>query len=177
MLTVILGGARSGKSALADELGRRVGGPVTYLATCPRIEGDHDLDDRIERHRADRPSTWHTIEEELDLAAAIESVHGGFLIVDCLTLWVSNLQYHGFDADTIDVASRRALEAVRQRAGDTVAVSNEVGLGIVPADPTTRAYRDALGRVNQAWAGSAERSVFLVAGRALPLTNPHELLG
>lgn len=175
MLTIVLGGARSGKSALAEELGRRSGGPVTYVATCPRIDGDDELDDRIDRHRAERPDDWVTIEEELDLAEAIERA-AGFVVVDCLTLWVSNLQYHGRTDDEIDTATRAALAAVRRRDGDTVVVSNEVGLGIVPSDPVTRRYRDALGRVNRAWAGAADRAVFLVAGRALALHDPHELL-
>ena len=176
MFTLILGGARSGKSALAEELGRRAGSPVTFVATCPRIDGDDELAHRIERHRSDRPSDWRTIEEELDLVGAIESTAAGFLIVDCLTLWVANLQLHGHDAQAIADASRRALAAIRLRTGDTVVVGNEVGLGIVPADPTTREYRDLLGRVNRDWAAVADRSLFLVAGRALPLRDPHDLL-
>ena len=177
MLTVLLGGARSGKSALAEELGRRVGGDVTYLATCPRIAGDDDLANRIEQHRGDRPSSWITIEEETDLAGAVESADDGFLIVDCLTLWVNNLQFHGHDPADIAEASRRAIGAVRRHAGGTVVVSNEVGLGIVPADTTTREYRDVLGRVNREWVAAADRALLLVAGRALPLHDPHELLG
>lgn len=176
MLTLILGGARSGKSSLAEELGHRAGGEVTYLATCPRIEGDEELADRIERHRRDRPSSWRTVEEELDLDAAIDSVPDGFLIVDCLTLWVANLQFHGRHAEEIADRSDRALAAARRRSGDTVVVSNEVGLGIVPVDAGTRAYRDALGLVNRDWARAADRSLFLVAGRALPLHDPDELL-
>lgn len=176
MLVLILGGARSGKSALAEELAHRAGGDVTYLATCPRIEGDDELADRIEQHRRDRPPSWRTIEEELDLGGAIDSAPDGFLVVDCLTLWVANLQYHGRGDDEIAEASQRALAACRRRTGDTVAVSNEVGLGIVPADPATRAYRDALGHVNRDWARAADRSLFLVAGRALPLRDPDELL-
>ena len=177
MFTLILGGARSGKSALAEELGRRAGTAVTFVATCPRIDDDDDLTLRIERHRADRPPDWITIEEELDLARAIATVADGFLIVDCLTLWVANLQFHGHDEAAIADASQRALDAIRRRSGDTVAVGNEVGLGIVPADPTSREYRDLLGRVNRDWAAAADRALFLVAGRALPLHDPHDLLG
>lgn len=177
MLTVLLGGARSGKSALAEELGRRSGAGVTYIATCPRIEGDDELADRIDRHRADRPAAWTTIEEELRLASAIESAGEGFLIVDCLTLWVANLRHHGRRAEAIEDASHQAIAAIRRHRGDAVVVSNEVGLGIVPADAGTREYRDVLGRVNQAWAGAADRTLLLVAGRATPLHDPHDLLG
>lgn len=177
MLTLILGGARSGKSALAEELGRRSGGPVTFVATCPRIDGDDELTTRIERHRADRPSSWTTIEEELDLAGAIDSAADGFLIVDCLTLWVANLQFSGGRPDAIAAASSRAIRLATARRGDTVVVSNEVGLGIVPADADTREYRDVLGRVNRDWAEAADRALFLVAGRALPLHRTDELLG
>lgn len=175
MLTVLLGGARSGKSALAEELGRRSGGPVTYLATCPRIDGDGDLDERIARHRADRPADWTTIEEEVDLAGAVAAADG-FLVVDCLTLWVSNLQFRGTSAPEIEAASQRAIDAVGRRAGDAVVVSNEVGLGIVPADATSREYRDVLGRVNQQWVAAADRALLLVAGRALPLHDPFDLV-
>lgn len=177
MFTLILGGARSGKSALAERLGRRARTAVTFVATCPRIAGDDDLANRIERHRADRPTDWTTIEEELDLAGAIDSAGNGFLVIDCLTLWVANLQFHGHDTDAVDAASRRALEAIRRRTGDTVVVSNEVGLGIVPADATSREYRDLLGRVNREWAAVADRALLLVAGRALPLGDPDEWLG
>lgn len=177
MLTVLLGGARSGKSALAEELGRRSGARVTYLATCPHIAGDDDLDRRIARHRADRPADWTTVEVEVDLAGAIESADDGFLIVDCLTLWVSNLQFRGSAPAEVEHASQRAIDAVRRRRGHTVIVSNEVGLGIVPADATTREYRDTLGRVHQQWVGAADRALLLVAGRAVQLHDPHELLG
>jgi adenosylcobinamide kinase/adenosylcobinamide-phosphate guanylyltransferase len=175
VLTVLLGGARSGKSAWAERLGRRAAGPVTYLATCPRIDGDADLAHRIDRHRADRPDAWVTIEEELDLAGAVRRTGPGLLVIDCLTVWVGNLQFHGrTEVDTL-AASADALVAVRERDGDTVAVSNEVGLGIVPADADSRGYRDRLGRVNQEWAGAADRALFLVAGRALPLHHPDEI--
>lgn len=175
MFTLILGGARSGKSAFAEDLGRRAGTAVTFIATCPRIDGDDDLTSRIERHRGDRPAGWTTIEEELDLAGAIERAGADFLVIDCLTLWVANLQFRGRGPDAVADASRRALAAIRRRSGDTVVVSNEVGLGIVPADATSREYRDLLGRVNRDWASAADRALFLVAGRALPLHDPHDL--
>jgi len=175
MLTFLVGGARSGKSALAERLAHRSEHPVVYVATAPRIAGDDDLDERIRRHRADRPADWTTIEEELDLAAAIDAAGDALVVVDCLTVWVGNLVHHGRDdADVLD-ASERALAAALRRV-DAVVVANEVGFGIVPGDGLSRRYRDLLGRVNQQWAAAADRALLLVAGRALRLRDPDELL-
>ena len=171
MLTLLLGGARSGKSSLAVRLGERHDDTVTFLATSPRIGGDDDLDSRITTHRAERPSHWCTIEEELDLTSAIPSDES-FLIIDCLTLWVNNLLHTGRTHAGISDASAAAIAAVAARSGDTVAISNEVGLGIVPDNELARSYRDVLGRVNQQWAAVADRAFFLVAGRALRLHDP-----
>jgi adenosylcobinamide kinase / adenosylcobinamide-phosphate guanylyltransferase len=176
MLTVLLGGARSGKSALAVEIASRAGGTVTYVATSPMIEGDDDLSQRIARHRSERPSTWPTIEEELDLAAAIARVGTAVAIVDCLTVWAGNMLHHGRDERAILEASDAAIALVTDRALAAVVVSNEVGLGIVPVNELARDYRDVLGRVNQRWVAAADQALFMVAGRALPLTEPRELL-
>lgn len=176
MLTVICGGARSGKSSLAEEVARRVGQPVTVIATCPRIDGDDDLDRRIESHRSERPDHWTTVEEQIELARAVELAAAGTLIIDCVTLWVNNLLHVGFDDTAVDRASDRALTAVLARSGTTAVVTNEVGLGIVPADGVTRRYRDLLGRINRHWVAAADRPVFLVAGRAVPLIDPWSLL-
>jgi adenosyl cobinamide kinase/adenosyl cobinamide phosphate guanylyltransferase len=169
MLTVLLGGARSGKSSLAERLAADGGGAVTYLATCPRIDGDDELATRIAKHRSDRPAAWTTIEEERDIAGAIERTSDATMIVDCLTTWVSNLQFGGCDEHEILRLSETAVDAVRRRTDRTIVISNEVGLGIVPADPSVRQYRDLLGRVNQQWVSAADRALLLVAGRALPL--------
>lgn len=175
MLITLLGGARSGKSAYAEALGRRHDGPVTFIATSPRIAGDDDLDDRIARHRADRPATWHTIEDELDLAGALSSAGETFTIVDCLTTWAGNLQYHGrSEADAL-AACDAALTVAIERAATTVVVSNEVGMGIVPGDAVSREYRDLLGRINQRWVAAADRAMLLVAGRAVALHRPDEI--
>jgi adenosyl cobinamide kinase/adenosyl cobinamide phosphate guanylyltransferase len=175
-LIVLLGGARAGKSALAERLAGDAGAAVTYVATCPRIPGDDDLADRIERHRAERPAAWSTIEEELDLAGAVARCGDGVVVVDCLTTWVGNLVHHGHDDDAVLVACDRALAAVAARSGRTVAVTNEVGMGIVPGDELSRRYRDLLGRVNQRWVAAAEQAVLVVAGRALPLHPIDDLL-
>ncbi|MGF1596427.1 MAG: bifunctional adenosylcobinamide kinase/adenosylcobinamide-phosphate guanylyltransferase [Acidimicrobiales bacterium] len=178
MLIVVTGGARSGKSRFAVDRARRAGlGDVVFVATCPRIDGDGELERRIRDHRAERPPSWVTVEVELDLAAALGGIdERATVIVDCLTLWVSNLLVGGHDAATIGVTSDDALRAVASRAGETLVVTNEVGLGIVPADRLSREYRDILGRVNQAWVAAADRALFLVAGRALALHEPDDLL-
>lgn len=184
MLTVLTGGARSGKSRLAIDLAERADGtdpadrPVVFVATCPRIEGDDDLDRRIADHRAERPGHWVTVEAEHDLAGAIAGAEAeATVVIDCLTLWVSNLLFRGDDEAAILTMSAEALAAIAGRPGRTVAVTNEVGLGIVPADQLSRSYRDSLGRVNQAWVAAADRALFLVAGRAIALHDPDELLG
>lgn len=173
MLTLLLGGARSGKSALAVELGRRHRGSVTFLATCPPL--DADLADRIARHRAERPE-WPTIEEGCDVAGALSGCGDDLVILDCLTLWVSNLMLRGDDDATVEATAASTAELAATRPGPTVAISNEVGLGVHPDNVLARRYRDLLGRVNQIWAARAERALFLVAGRAVRLTDPWELL-
>ena len=175
MLIVLVGGARSGKSALAERLGREHGGDVAYIATAPRIEGDDDLDARIARHRADRPDGWTTIEEETDLAAALARAGDAFAIVDCLTTWTGNLQYHGHTEAEALTATDAAIATATARSATTVVVTNEVGMGIVPAHALSREYRDLLGRVNQRWVAAADRAMLMIAGRAVALHDPHEL--
>ena len=176
MLTVLLGGARSGKSALAVEIATGHGQAVTYLATSPTIPGDDDLAQRIARHRAERPSTWTTIEEQLDLASALARADTPVVIVDCLTVWAGNMLHHGHDEQAILDASDAAIAIATNRDLAAVVVSNEVGLGIVPDNELARDSRDLLGRVNQRWVAAADHALFMVAGRALPLREPRELL-
>ena len=176
MLTFVLGGARSGKSAFALELAAAHEGGVVFVATSPRIEGDADLDRRIDAHRAERPATWTTIEEPIDLVAALALAADSFVIVDCVTLWVSNLLWRGDDEHVITAAARETATAAAARKAPTVVISNEVGLGVHPATDVGRHFRDVLGRVNQIWAAAAERSLLLVAGRALPLHDPRTVL-
>jgi adenosylcobinamide kinase / adenosylcobinamide-phosphate guanylyltransferase len=174
-LTLLLGGARSGKSALAQRLAGRWDGPVMVLATGQAR--DAEMAGRIARHRAGRPAGWRTVEEPLELEAALVAAPAGaFVVLDCLTLWVSNLLEHGLGDDLIEARARSAAAAAADRTAPTVAVSNEVGAGIVPADALARRYRDLLGQVNAAWAAAADRSLLLVAGRALPLRDPLEVL-
>ncbi|HVS47805.1 MAG TPA: bifunctional adenosylcobinamide kinase/adenosylcobinamide-phosphate guanylyltransferase [Candidatus Dormibacteraeota bacterium] len=164
--TLLLGGARSGKSAMAERFAIESGDSVTFIATGEPL--DDEMAARIARHRDDRPAAWRTIEAPLDLLTAVRSTSpGDFLVVDCLTLWVSNLLEKGKAAAEIGVAAKDVVEELSRRQG--VVVSNEVGLGIVPANELARAFRDVLGAVNTIFAGSAERAVLMVAGRALDL--------
>lgn len=175
MLTVLLGGARSGKSSAALRLAEPYGDSVTFVATGPRIAGDDDLDARIAAHRAERPPEWTTLEAEVDLAPAIARSGSDLVIVDCLTVWVGNLVHHGHDDGAVRRRSAEALAAASGRPGDAIVVTNEVGLGIVPGDAISRRYRDLLGRVNGDWVGAADRALLLVAGRALDLTRWDDL--
>jgi adenosylcobinamide kinase / adenosylcobinamide-phosphate guanylyltransferase len=166
-MIVLLGGARSGKSALAVQL---AGESATFIATG--TAGDEEMAERIRRHRAERPAGWTTIEEPLALGEVLDSlVAEETVVVDCLSLWVSNLVV----ADWEDAAIEREAEAVAQQAaarvGLTVVVSNEVGLGIVPAAPLGRRYRDLLGVVNRAFVAETDRALLVVAGRGIELAR------
>jgi adenosyl cobinamide kinase/adenosyl cobinamide phosphate guanylyltransferase len=162
-LVLLTGGARSGKSRLAVELASREGGAVTFLATGQA--GDEEMAERIERHRAERPADWRTVEEPLRLREAVEAA-GGSLIVDCLSLWVANALEARLD---VEAEATAAADAAAGRAGLTVAVTNEVGMGVVPPTRLGREYRDLLGRVNAIWADAAAEAYLVVAGRALRL--------
>ena len=136
------------------------GAPVVFVATGEAR--DDEMEERIARHRAERPAGWKTVEEPIDLRGAIESAPAdACVVVDCLSFWVANLLEQGTDPDL----------RVPRRDGPTIAVSNEVGLGVVPATPLGRTYRDLLGRVNAAWAAAADEAYFVVAGKALRLSD------
>ena len=164
-LTLLLGGARSGKSRTAERLAAS-SHRVLLVATAE--PGDDDMRARIARHRADRPAEWATLEEPRDLAGAIAAYRGEYdtLVLDCVTVWISNLMLAGAD---VFGAVDALLETFEHGAASWIVVSNEVGLGIVPATELGRQYRDILGQVNQRVATRADRAYLLVAGRALPL--------
>ena len=167
-LTVLLGGARSGKSALAVRLAEGSGLPVTFLATAEAR--DEEMAERIARHRAARPAGWTTIEEPVDLGGALDHVAtGSCLVLDCVSLWVANALERRLDEAAISEQADDVAARVARRQPLGVVVSNEVGLGIVPASELGRTYRDRLGRVNAAWVEAADRALFVVAGRALEL--------
>jgi adenosylcobinamide kinase/adenosylcobinamide-phosphate guanylyltransferase len=166
-LVVLLGGARSGKSRLAVQLAERAAAPVVFLATGEA--GDEEMADRIAWHRQERPASWSTVEEPVELGRAVSEIDDtATLIVDCLSLWVANL-IETRTAPEIELAAEAAAQVAAARPGVTVAVSNEVGLGIVPDNALARAYRDVLGRVNALWVAAAGDSYFVVAGRAIKL--------
>ncbi len=177
-ITFVTGGARSGKSAYAVELGKRSGRPVFYLATAEPI--DDEMRTRIARHQAERPAEWRTIEEPLELARRVnEDVEpGATVIVDCITVWLGNVLEHHAPETTMDAANACAVNEVERLARvaadhklSLIAISNEVGSGIVPADPLTRGYRDLLGEVNQRLAAMAETVVLLVSGIPVDLRS------
>ena len=163
---LLLGGARSGKSDLARRMGLESGRHVTFIATA--APGDEEMAERIAVHRTERPSEWTTVESTVELLEAVASAHADdFVIVDCLTRWVSNQLGAGRGAAEIRGLAAAVAEDMGARLG--VVVTNEVGLGIVPANPLARAFRDALGTVNSVFAAHAERSLLMVAGRTLEL--------
>ena len=168
--TLVLGGARSGKSrralALADASPATI---RTFVATAEPL--DHEMSDRIARHRRERDAGWNVIEAPLEVAAALEAARapGTVVVVDCLTLWLSNLMHRERD---VEAETARLVDAVRgpiRGAGALVLVSNEVGLGLVPESPLGRAFRDAQGRLNQAVAAACDRVEFVAAGLPLVL--------
>lgn len=161
---LVTGGARSGKSARAEALTRAFPGPPVYIATCQPF--DAEMAERIARHRADRGPGWETHEVPLDLCAALADTDGaGPRLVDCLTLWLTNLILADRDPEAETAALLATLAA---QTGPVVLVTNEVGWGIVPENPLARRFRDAQGRLNQRIATVADRVELVAAG--LPLT-------
>lgn len=157
-LTLVLGGARSGKSRYAESLVTRLPAPWVYVATAQAF--DDEMRARIAEHRERRAAGWRTIEAPADLAVALRDASDAPVLVDCLTLWMSNLML----ADADLSAAEAGLDAALNRAAPTVLVSNEVGLGIVPDNASARRFRDAAGRLHQRIAARAGRVVFMVAG-------------
>lgn len=163
-VTLVLGGARSGKSAFAEGLVESASPDRLYLATGQAR--DDEMHDRIASHQARRGLGWATVEAPIDLAQALESYTRADrpILVDCLTLWVTNLMLGELD---IDVEFEKLVAAIRLLKGPVVFVSNEVGLGIVPDNAMARAFRDHAGRLHQLIAGLADEVYFVAAG--LPL--------
>ena len=182
MIELILGGARSGKSALAERRAAESGLEVRYIATAQ--PGDAEMARRIAHHQSRRPAHWTLVEEPLHLAAALamQAASDRCLLVDCLTLWLTNLLYAGcaarqaeageaVDCPLLAFETAALLDCLPQLPGRVILVSNEVGLGIVPLGAVTRLYVDDAGRLNQAIARIAQRVTFVAAG--LPLELKH----
>jgi adenosylcobinamide kinase/adenosylcobinamide-phosphate guanylyltransferase len=164
LLTLVLGGARSGKSRHAESLITACAPPWIYVATAQAL--DAEMTERIAHHRARRGAEWRTVEAPHDLAGAIGNAPpDAAVLVDCLTLWLTNCMLAEVDIEADTAALEKALA---QRRGPTVMVSNEVGSGVVPDNALARRFADLQGRLNQRIAGRADRVVLVVAG--LPLT-------
>jgi adenosylcobinamide kinase/adenosylcobinamide-phosphate guanylyltransferase len=171
---LVVGGARSGKTRHALELAelasRQRGAPVIYVATAE--SGDDEMAERIARHRAERPQAWNTLEAPRSLGGALQSVApDAVIVVDCLTLWLSNALLQDFDADrpraalaTWAAECAALLEFLAGFPGVTIMVSNEVGCGIVPMSALARRFQDEQGRLNQVVAALCERVTWVVAG-------------
>ncbi|MCS0659059.1 bifunctional adenosylcobinamide kinase/adenosylcobinamide-phosphate guanylyltransferase [Massilia terrae] len=180
--TLLLGGARSGKSALAERLARECGKQVVYLATAHA--GDGEMAARIEHHRARRPAEWQTVEEATALADRLRELcaPGRIVLVDCLTLWLTNLMFaEGQVYPELGPVTLPALFAQERAAlldwldnaeGEVIFVSNEVGMGIVPFGAVSRCFADEAGRLNQEVAARCERVLFVAAGLPLVLKGP-----
>jgi adenosylcobinamide kinase/adenosylcobinamide-phosphate guanylyltransferase len=185
--TLVLGGARSGKSRWAEQLARRSGQPVLYIATA--TAGDAEMTARIAAHRSQRPTHWRTVEEPERLLATIQdnALPGDTVVVDCLTLWVSNVMLQMIDPDhEVDTVSAQPWATVeqalltevqdlitlgRERGLRLILVSNEVGMGVVPATTLGRHFRDILGRINQVVAHQADATVLIIAGMLVDLSR------
>jgi adenosylcobinamide kinase/adenosylcobinamide-phosphate guanylyltransferase len=173
--TLITGGARSGKSRLAQELAKKTGGPVLFVATAEA--GDEEMKRRIEAHRKKRPTNWTTIEVTTYIGHEITRNIGQAkaVIIDCITLLISNIfQQHQETADdlilekAVEMEIKKLIKCVERSKARFIIVTNEVGLGIVPADGVSRLYRDLLGKANQMLAEHAGEVIFMVAG--IPIT-------
>jgi len=173
MKTLILGGVRSGKSRLAGTLAKKTGAPVTYIATA--TAGDDEMRQRIEAHRARRAPDWNIVEEPLALAGALRqhAAHGGCVVVDCLTLWLTNLLVATDEAQL--AREREALVATLPTLlGNIILVGNETSMGIMPLGELTRRFCDEAGSLHQQLAQRCDRVVLTVAG--LPTTLKGEPL-
>ncbi|MFQ6017646.1 MAG: bifunctional adenosylcobinamide kinase/adenosylcobinamide-phosphate guanylyltransferase [Kiloniellaceae bacterium] len=168
-VTLVLGGARSGKSRHAEALVERQPGPCVYIATAEAL--DDEMAARIARHRARRGARWITVEAPLDLAGALATAAGAdrAVLVDCLTLWLSNLIMAGRD---VAAETGRLIAVLPGLAGPVVLVANEVGLGVVPDNALARGFIDHAGRLNQAVAAEAQSVVFMTAGLPRQVKGP-----
>ena len=170
-ITLILGGARSGKSSHAQRLAEATGKPVTFLATAQAL--DEEMRQRIQKHRLERPADWETLEIPCDIAVHVPQIKSDVIILDCVTLLVSNLLMQFVKGDEVDEAPylqavqkeiEELIAIIREKDQDWFIISNEVGLGLVPPYQMGRVYRDALGWANQRLAREADKVIFMVAG-------------
>ena len=170
-ITLILGGARSGKSSYAQRLAEEAGSSVTFIATAQAL--DDEMDARIQKHQAERPSGWQTLEIPSDISSCVQQIQSKVVILDCITLLITNLLMQYVKDDLVDEAPFMAavhreidelIGALQECEQDWLIVSNELGLGLVPPYQMGRVYRDALGWANQRLARDADQVIFMVAG-------------
>ncbi|MCX5697833.1 MAG: bifunctional adenosylcobinamide kinase/adenosylcobinamide-phosphate guanylyltransferase [Candidatus Omnitrophica bacterium] len=168
-ITFIIGGARSGKSSKAIALAKEKAASVAFIATCEAL--DKEMSRRIAAHKRSRPAGWKTFECPRDISLALKKAGNKFevIIIDCLTLWVSNLLLERTKEKLIEGKTKRIIAALKKIKGGSIIVSNEVGLGIVPGNELGRAFRDIAGRVNQIVAQGADEVFFMAAGLVVKL--------
>jgi len=166
-MILIGGGARSGKSRFALDYADRLGGRRVFVATARA--SDDEMAERIARHRAERKTGWVTIEEPLALPETLVRLEADVVLVDCLTLWLSNLLMRGGPVTSVEAAMERLVTAARARSGHTLIVTNEVGMGIVPEHALGRIFRDVAGRAHQRLAASADEVYMAMVGLVVRL--------
>lgn len=163
-ITFILGGARSGKSSFAVKIAKDKKVKTAFIATC-RVR-DSEMEQRVRQHQKTRPSHWKTFEDIEDISVLLKNISSkfGLIIIDCLTLWVSEFIIRGFKQKTIENKIKEMLSILRKGEARAIIVSNEVGLGIVPVSELAREFRDVAGRINQLVARESDNVYFMVAG-------------
>jgi adenosylcobinamide kinase/adenosylcobinamide-phosphate guanylyltransferase len=174
-ITLVIGGCRSGKSEHALAVAESVANSQrVFVATC--VPHDAEMEDRVARHRRERSRSWDTVEAPLDLAGAVarHARPGAVLLIDCLTLWVSNLMGTSEDPDVLRGHTADLVDALSRAGGPVVLVTNEVGCGIVPENRLARLFRDVVGWTNQAVAACADRVVWTVAGIPVTIKGPEK---
>ncbi len=176
-ITLFTGGCRSGKSGLAVEMAQGISEQVCFIATCDPQDDEMRL--RVKKHKAQRPSNWELIEEPLDITASMSKVDAAaspVILVDCLTLWVCNLMCQKDsplnDEKQMAAEAQKLIDSAKQYGGDVIFVSNEVGMGIMPANAMSRNYADLAGRCNQVIAKGADKVTFVSCGIGINLKHP-----
>ncbi len=172
--TLYTGGCRSGKSSLALEMARETSENVCFIATC--VPQDDEMQLRVRKHKDERPSSWKLIEEPIDIAGVISKVDPSdcsVILVDCLTLWVCNLMCQKNNPlcceKQMAIEAEKVIDSVKQYGGEVIFVSNEVGMGIMPANAMSRNYADLAGRCNQVIAKGADKVIFVSCGIGINL--------
>jgi adenosylcobinamide kinase/adenosylcobinamide-phosphate guanylyltransferase len=163
-LSFIIGGTRSGKSTYSLEIAKNTGTKIAFIATAPYY--DDDMRKRIEKHQTERPESWHTYEEQKELVSLLKKLENNYdtVLIDCLTLYITNLMLDSFEEKAIYITLDDVLKTVKAASYQTIIVSNELGMGVHPENKMAREFRDIAGRCNQLTATNADDVYFVVAG-------------